>query len=452
MLRDGLTLGIAIGALALWGCKKGPATEPVTVAAAADLAFAFRDLGPLYEKATGQPVIFSFGSTGILAKQIAEGAPFDAFAAANASFADEAVSSGACLADSRTPYATGRIVVYRANGAAVAPKTLAELTDPRITKIAIANPEHAPYGHAAKEAMQHVGVWDAVSAKVVYGENVQQALQFAQSGNADVAIVALSRLIRPALRGLRALRRRARRHAQVRVPLAGSVEYFLARESYNTLTPLLLSLQIALLATTVAAVLGIAVAALLANVAFPGRDWVDVVVTAPIILPPTVLGYYVLVSIGRRSGIGHVIESVFGSPIVFTRTGAVVAASVGALPLVVKSGRAAIEAVDTTLVRAARSLGAGPFRAFVTVQLPLAGRGVLAAVMLAFARSLGDFGVTLMVAGDIPGQTQTASLALYDAIQEHQDRAALGLALSLTAIGVTVLYTVNKLASARDAR
>ena len=191
MMRYGLAVGVGIG-MVLAGCKKAPATEPVTVAAAADLAFAFRDLGPLYEKATGQPVIFSFGSTGILAKQIAEGAPFDAFAAANASFADEAVSSGACLADSRTPYATGRIVVYRANGAAVAPKTLAELTDPRITKIAIANPEHAPYGHAAKEAMQHVGVWDAVSAKVVYGQNVQQALQFAQSGNADVAIVALS--------------------------------------------------------------------------------------------------------------------------------------------------------------------------------------------------------------------------------------------------------------------
>jgi molybdate transport system permease protein len=214
----------------------------------------------------------------------------------------------------------------------------------------------------------------------------------------------------------------------------------------------LLSIQIALCATAIAAVLGTAIAALLANADFPGRDWVDVAVTAPIVLPPTVLGYYVLVSIGRRSGIGHIVESVFGSPIVFTRLGAVVAATVGALPLVVKSGRAAIEAVDATLVRAARSLGAGPLRALVTVQLPLAGRGVLAAVMLAFARSLGDFGVTLMVAGDIPGQTQTASLALYDAIQEHQDRTALGLALSLTAIGVTVLYTVNKLASARDAR
>jgi molybdate transport system permease protein len=199
-------------------------------------------------------------------------------------------------------------------------------------------------------------------------------------------------------------------------------------------------------------VLGIAIAALLANVRFPGRDWVDVAVTAPIVLPPTVLGYYVLVSIGRRSAIGHVVEAVFGSPIVFTRSGAVVAATVGALPLVVKSGRAAIEAVDATLVRAAHSLGAGPFRAFWTVQLPLARRGVLAAVMLAFARSLGDFGITLMVAGDIPGQTQTASLALYDAIQENQDRAALGLALALTAIGVTVLYTVNKLASAHDAR
>jgi molybdate transport system permease protein len=177
-----------------------------------------------------------------------------------------------------------------------------------------------------------------------------------------------------------------------------------------------------------------------------------VLVTAPIVLPPTVLGYYVLVSIGRRSGIGHAVESVFGSPIVFTRAGAVVAATVGALPLVVKSGRAAIEAVDTTLVRAAHSLGAGPVRAFLTVQLPLAGRGVLAAVMLAFARSLGDFGITLMVAGDIPGQTQTASLALYDAIQEHRDSAALVLALSLTAIGVAVLYAANKLAGANHAR
>jgi molybdate transport system substrate-binding protein len=193
MPRYGLTLGMALGALAVPGCKRPPAaTPPVTVAAAADLAFAFRDLGPLYEKATGQPVVFSFGSTGVLAEQIAEGAPFDAFAAANASFVDAAVSSGACLADSRTRYAIGRIVVYAPRGAPRVPKTLAELTDTRIAKIAIANPEHAPYGRAAKEAMLRTGIWDSVSSKIVYGENVQQTLQFAQSGNADVAIVALS--------------------------------------------------------------------------------------------------------------------------------------------------------------------------------------------------------------------------------------------------------------------
>jgi molybdate transport system permease protein len=218
------------------------------------------------------------------------------------------------------------------------------------------------------------------------------------------------------------------------------------------LAPLVLSFQIATLATLVATILGIGLATLLANVRFPGRDLVDVVVTAPIVLPPTVLGYYLLVALGRRSAVGHAFEAVFGSSIVFTRTGAVVAATVGALPLVVKSARAALEGVDPTLMRAARTLGAGPARAFFTVQLPLAGRGVVAALMLAFARSLGDFGITLMVAGDIPGETQTASLAIYDAIQEHRDAAALGMVLTLTGVAIAILYTVNKLTGGRDVR
>jgi molybdate transport system permease protein len=218
------------------------------------------------------------------------------------------------------------------------------------------------------------------------------------------------------------------------------------------LAPLALSFQIATIATLVAAVVGIGLATLLANVRFPGRDLLDVVVTAPIVLPPTVLGYYLLVALGRRSAVGHAFEAVFGSSIVFTRTGAVVAATVGALPLVVKSGRAALEGVDPTLVRAARTLGANVARAFFTVQLPLAARGIVAALMLAFARSLGDFGITLMVAGDIPGETQTASLAIYDAIQEHRDAAALGMVLSLTALAIAILYAVNKLTGGRDVR
>lgn len=213
------------------------------------------------------------------------------------------------------------------------------------------------------------------------------------------------------------------------------------------LAPLVLSLQIATAATLIAALAGIGLATLLANARFPGRELVDVIATAPIVLPPTVLGYYLLVSVGRRSFVGHAWEAVFGSPIVFTRTGAVLAATVGALPLVVKSGRAALEGVEPTLMRAARTLGASPSRAFFTVQLPLAARGILAALMLAFARSLGDFGITLMVAGDIPGETQTASLAIYDAIQEHRDGAALAMVLTLSAVAIAILYSVNKLTS-----
>lgn len=173
------------------GSGTGPGAEkpPLKVAAAADLAKAFGELGAAYEKEHGQKVVFSFGSTGLLAKQIEEGAPFDLFAAANVSFVDEAVKSGACSDATKALYARGRIVAWTKDGDA---PRMADLAAPRWAKIAIANPEHAPYGRAAKEAMQKAGVWDAVASRVVYGENVQQTLQFAQSGNADVAIVALS--------------------------------------------------------------------------------------------------------------------------------------------------------------------------------------------------------------------------------------------------------------------
>jgi molybdate transport system substrate-binding protein len=187
-------LALAGSLLLLLGCRKDapPANEPLRVAAAADLAFAFKDVGAAYTKKTGQEVTFSFGSTGLLAKQIAEGAPFDVFAAANVSFADDVVKAGACSGDTKALYATGRIVMWVRNGTPPPPMTVADLADPRWARIAIANPEHAPYGRAAKDAMTKAGVWDKVQPRIVYGENVQQTLQFAQSGNADVAIVALS--------------------------------------------------------------------------------------------------------------------------------------------------------------------------------------------------------------------------------------------------------------------
>lgn len=209
--------------------------------------------------------------------------------------------------------------------------------------------------------------------------------------------------------------------------------------------PLLLSFEVATIAMVISALIGVAVAALLANYRFPGRNLVDVVFTAPMVMPPTVLGYYVLVALGTNSVLGKAYSALTGSQIVFTKAGAVVAAVIGALPLVVKTVRTAVEEIDPTLVLAARTLGATRTQAFVTIQLPLAYRGLVAALMLAFARSLGDFGVTLMVAGDIPGVTKTAALAIYDAIIGHREGDAITMIVVLTLSASVLLYAANKL-------
>ncbi len=207
--------------------------------------------------------------------------------------------------------------------------------------------------------------------------------------------------------------------------------------------PLLLSLQVAVLATLAATLVGVALAAALAGEPSRWRNLADVLITAPLVLPPTVLGYYLLVALGRDAALGQAVEAVTGSPIVFTRLGAVVAATVGAVPFVAKSARAALESVDPRLVQAAHTLGAGRVRAFLSVHLPLAAPGVAAGAMLAFARALGDFGMTLMVAGNIPGETQTAAIAIYDAIQAQRDDQARLLALALGALALAILYLAN---------
>ncbi|HWE29735.1 MAG TPA: molybdate ABC transporter permease subunit [Polyangia bacterium] len=214
--------------------------------------------------------------------------------------------------------------------------------------------------------------------------------------------------------------------------------------------PLALSFRVALVATMLATILGVAIGLLLSHKRTIGRDFIDAVTSAPLVMPPTVLGYYVLVALGRHSFVGRAWLALTGGTIVFSRTGAVVAATLGALPLVIKAARAALEGVDEKLLAAAHTLGAGRLRTFSTVHLPLASRGLIAGVMLAFARSLGDFGVTLMVAGDIPGQTQTASLAIYDLIQAHEDQAAAGMVAVLTSTAILALYAVNKLTGKRQ--
>ncbi|MCX4309134.1 MAG: molybdate ABC transporter permease subunit [Desulfovibrio sp.] len=203
--------------------------------------------------------------------------------------------------------------------------------------------------------------------------------------------------------------------------------------------PLLISLKVSVLATASSLVIALLAAWGLARKRGPIPALLDSICTLPLVLPPTVLGYYLILLVGRRGLIGSALAEA-GINLIFSWQGAVVAATVVVYPLIYKSARAALESVDSRLEDAARTLGAPEWRVFLGISLPLASRGIFAGVMLAFARGMGEFGATLMVAGNIPGKTQTLALAIYAAFQAGDDRMALVLVL-VTSILCTALLT-----------
>jgi len=208
--------------------------------------------------------------------------------------------------------------------------------------------------------------------------------------------------------------------------------------------PLLLSLKVASWATALALVAGVGFGYLLARVRFVGREVLDAALTLPMVMPPTVLGYYLLVLLGRRGALGHWLQENFGVSLIFTWQGAVIAAAAVAFPLVYKAARAAFEDIDANLEKAGRSLGFSEFKVFMRITLPLAWHGILAGAMLAFARAMGEFGATLMVAGSLPGRTQTLSIAIYEAVQAGDDGLANGLVLVASVICILVLVVSGR--------
>ncbi|MBL8217840.1 MAG: molybdate ABC transporter permease subunit [Bryobacterales bacterium] len=209
--------------------------------------------------------------------------------------------------------------------------------------------------------------------------------------------------------------------------------------------PLWLSLRVAALSTIIAIALGLYIAYWLAYRTFRGKEFVDALVSLPLVLPPTVLGYYLLVLLGRTSPFGKLYETITGGPLVFTWQAAVIAALFHSLPLLVKSTRAALESVEPDYARAARSLGASEWRIFSRITLPLVRRSILAAAAIAFARSLGDFGVTIMIAGNIPGRTQTIAVAIYDAVEAGNGDIARTMVLVISAVALLILWAANRL-------
>lgn len=221
--------------------------------------------------------------------------------------------------------------------------------------------------------------------------------------------------------------------------------------SQEVLVPLLLTLKVAGWATFLATLFGIVVAFAIVRLRFPGREVIDAMMTLPMVMPPTVLGYYLLVLVGRRGIIGEWLNDHLGISLVFTWQGAVLAAAVVAFPLVYKAARAAFEGVERQFEQAARVLGKSELEVFLRVTLPLAWRGILAGAMLAFARAMGEFGATLMVAGSLPGRTQTLSIAVYEAVQAGKDDVANFLVIVTSIVCISILLASGRLLQPRYA-
>ncbi len=214
-------------------------------------------------------------------------------------------------------------------------------------------------------------------------------------------------------------------------------------------TPLWLTLKVALLATLLAGAAGIALGWWMSRRRFAGKDVIDALLLLPLVLPPTVIGYYLIVLIGRHGVFGQYLDRWFGINLIFTWQGAVIAASVVSLPLIYKAARAAFEEVDGQFANAARTLGASETEVFWRIALPLAIRGIAAGLMLAFARAMGEFGATLMIAGNLPGKTQTLSIAVYEAVQAGNDKLALALTAVISIVCIAVLVVSGRLLQAR---
>ena len=465
---------LAAALCALLACALPAAAAP-GVAAASDLKFALDEIARAWSAGTGKSVRLTYGSSGNFRRQIAEGAPFEVFLSADESYVLALAKEGR-LVDDGALYAIGRLALFAPAGSPVDPDqglagVAALARAGRIGKFAIANPAHAPYGRAAREALESAGAWKLLEARLVLGENVSQAAQFATSGNAAAGLVAYSLMFTPAVsgRGRFALvpglgpraaapadgagEGRGRGRARLLPLLAGpgGAGGILALRLHPP-GPLMdwtaLTLSIELAAWTMAVLLpvGIALGRLLAWRQFAWKPLAEGILALPLVLPPTVLGFYLLVGLGAASPVGQWYQSAFGRPLVFSFEGLLVASVVFNLPFAIQPMQRAFESIPRDVRDAAACCGLTPWQALVRIELPLAWPGILSGMVMTFAHTLGEFGVVLMVGGSIPGETRTVAIAIYDSVQSF-DNAAAGVMsavlLGLSLVAMAMVYATS---------
>ncbi len=457
--------------------KPAIAAEPLTVLAAASLADALPEIGDAFERAHGRAVQFDFASSGILRAKIEAGARADLFIAASSAEMDKLQASGRVRAEDRQDLLTNRLVCVVPARSAVSMRAPADLDTPVVRRIAIGDPAHVPAGQYAQEALRHMGLWERLRDRLVPSADVRAALAQAESGAVDAAIV--YRTDAAAAGGVRvAFEFPEGSHAPIRYPVAcladaphpAAAQDFLAFltspqssavfSSYG-FTPvaapaaaaelarpspapawngaaaeaLRRSLRVSLIATLLMVLAGAPIALWLARRKGVPSAAVEGLLTLPLVLPPVVTGYLFLLLFSPQGPLGRSLERI-GIRVVLDWKGAVIASAALAFPLFLAVAKVAFSKADPALESAARTLNASPLKVIATVTLPPALPGLAAGAVLAFARAFGEFGATMMLAGNIPGQTRTVPQAIFTELMTGQTRAAWGLVALSVAIGI----------------
>jgi molybdate transport system permease protein len=461
----------------------------ITVSAASSLSDAFEALRSRFED--GNPNIrvrFNFGGSDLLQRQIeaGDGAGVDVFAPAGAGPMSGLIARGLVDEADRRWFAGNTLVLIRPRDGGVEVQTFADLADTQVRRVAIGS-EATPVGRYARQVLHHLDLWSNVEDRLVSAMNARLVLDLVSRGEVDAGIVYATDAAIEQEHVVVADRAKREWHDPIAYPIAALgdpparsstlfVDFVTSSEgqailaSFGFTSPgeppirstgiknvqtsvsvtktMSLTLMAAGGALLIVFPLGTALGALLAKRSFPGRELLDTVITLPMILPPTVTGYCLITALGARSALGSHLELWFGVRVPLTLLGAAIASGVIALPLMVKSARTAFESVDGELEAASYTLGKGRVATFFRITLPLARNGLTAGAILSFARAVGEFGATMMLAGMIPGKTMTAPLAIFHAFTTHDDDAARTLVIVLTAFSIVVIYVTNRLNAA----
>lgn len=467
---------IVVELAALWFVPAALSAEgpSLTVSAASSLRMAMEEIQRAF--AVQNPsarIVFNFGASGALRQQIEQGAPVDVFLPAASRQMDDLAAQGLLAPGTRRNLLVNEVVLIAPIGREQ-PRDFAGLASRELRFVVLGDPASVPAGEYGQQVLQSLGLWERVAPRLVLAKDVRQVLTYVQAGNADAGIVYASdasgaelvRVVATAPNGT---------HRPILYPvavLAGTREPALAREFVaflssraaesvfrkfgflpggsleNTssvigeksmdLSPLWISIRTSLVATALTFVLGLTAAYWMSAYRGRARSFIDGLFILPLVLPPTVIGFLLLLLFGRNSALGQLLQEI-GVTIVFSWSATVIAATVVAFPMMYRASLGALEQVTPTLLDAARTLGASEWRVFRQVTLPLAWPGILAGTVLAFARALGEFGATLMLAGNIPGRTQTMPVAIFFAAEGGEMNRALGWVLLIVAVSLVVI-------------